>query len=1319
MWEQGLGIDGGISHLEIVSIPYETVVRGGWQLKLVGSYFPFSLRFGSVLWTCFVMLIFHSSSSPPSFLLLLPLLLHISFVSHIVIQTLSLFETAFGVFMPLRLRFSIFVRFFKMGNKKTDEEICFGRIKDVRRRPRAGTPTGGAAPPQPSGGAFSSLSSGPAAPVAPAFQSTSFNPAPSTGFGFGQSQSQSFPGASSGPTQPAQAASTPFSFGGSGSTGFNFSSSSGFGSSAPSTNPFSFNAATPAPQSTPGASTSFGGFSSQPTTQSSFSNGLFGAQQNASAPASTPVFGQAATGSPANSASESMQMSPDAKPKAPSFSGNSSAEPQKNLFGGSSGASNLFSPKPAAAPASNPFGGLNATPATDKPSSDKAESFAAKPAFGSQSTTQTTPAKPFGGLFGATPAVSTQEPEKASTPSIFSSTPAAQPVGGNLFAPKPASSDSDKANAPKPALNNIFSPKPAAEVPAPSNPFAPKAASEQNTAAASNNAQPFKNLFGSGGSSQPTFGNMSPAKPANEATNLFAPKAPADQASEKPVDASPFKGIFGGNSTTSQFSESEKAGSTLSATPSLFAPKPTVDQGSEKPASPNPFGSLFGANSATSKSSEPEKAQPTPAQNLFAPKSADEQEKPAGANPFGSLFGATSPAPISSEPAPSLFASKPATDQTSTSPAKPSSSQPSGNLFGGKPAAPASNQPQTSLGTSSPFSSPANSALDLAARLPKFDLPAGANNEVTPNSELFFKVKSLDQFFKQQLLQCEPGSDAFDNLVLFYLKARQAMGAPLKPKGAVKLKGNVPSAKSTSNAQKPAVTADANSSNTARLFSQSFSSPASSPAQSAGGPLQAKSSAAAAPKANPFASLSTGNAPAAPKENPFANISTGNASTPAERAPSASAPAAPKLAGNMFANPKPAGAQATSGVPKFGNGSAGVDFMAQFKKKAEETEAKEKAKRKAEDFDSDEDDEAEWERKDAETQREKRAKLEGISTKKSVFVPGEGFKFIDADEPSPSDSGASASQPAEKSPLTAASPAPSTTSVFESSSRPLSNSQNIFGRLSATPQPSDNAKDSDDSDNEAKGDSPKRRVSEASGDEDDSPRKSKRNKASEISETTKSSLDTPLPAPTAAAGRSLFDRIGSPAPQKDSPSATSSLFSSSFAKTNSSPADNTWKPNMPIKFGDGTASPAPTPVSTQASSVANGTSGDATPDEEAAPGAIFDLSNAVNGEQDEKVEFECRARAFKLATGWTSQGTGIIRLLKHPETGRSRIVLRSDPGGNVILNTYLQKELDYAKMNNSVQCMVPQPDGKPEHWAIRVKAESIEGLHNKIQELKN
>ncbi|KAJ5579359.1 hypothetical protein N7450_008226 [Penicillium hetheringtonii] len=428
----------------------------------------------------------------------------------------------------------------------------------------------------------------------------------------------------------------------------------------------------------------------------------------------------------------------------------------------------------------------------------------------------------------------------------------------------------------------------------------------------------------------------------------------------------------------------------------------------------------------------------------------------------------------------------------------------------------------------------------------------------------------------------------------------------------------------------------------------------------------------------------------------------------------------------MFASPKPSGSQssaAPSSVPKFGNGTGGVDFFAQFKKKAEEDEAKEKAKRKAEDFDSEEDDEEEWERRDAEKQREKRAKLEAASKKKAVFVPGKGFQFVDADDESNDSSGQSA--------LPAPSPAPSTGSIFDSTSQPVPASQNIFGRLSsATPQAADDGNDSDASD-DAKPRSPKRR---ASGDHTDDQ------------------------TPTAAAGRSLFDRIESPTPSFGSPkpstsginfgasttsnsanpfaaslganSQTSQLFGASFNTGSSqptstappTPADNTWKPSTPIKFANdtnSTSAQASTEASAQTSGAENATSGAATPDEEGAPGSIFDMSSANAGEEEETVVLECRARAFKLTTGWVSQGTGTIRLLKHPGTNRARIVLRADPGGNVILNTLLKKELDYARTSNSVQFMVPQADAKPEQWAIRVKAESIASLHDKIQEIKN
>jgi hypothetical protein len=179
----------------------------------------------------------------------------------------------------------------------------------------------------------------------------------------------------------------------------------------------------------------------------------------------------------------------------------------------------------------------------------------------------------------------------------------------------------------------------------------------------------------------------------------------------------------------------------------------------------------------------------------------------------------------------------------------------------------------------------------------------------------------------------------------------------------------------------------------------------------------------------------------------------------------------------------------------------------------------------------------------------------------------------------------------------------------------------------------------------------------------------------------------------------------------------------SFGQNNvTSAADKTWNPNSPIKFAadSGVATPsapASTLASTQPSSGVN--SGDATSDEEIAPGEIFDMSTANTGEEEETVVFECRAAAYKLATGWAVQGKGILRLLQHPETKRARIVLRSDPGGKVVLNTFVKKELDYSRQSNSVQFMVPQADKEqPEHWAVRVKQEFIDELDSKIQEIK-
>ncbi|KAJ5905087.1 uncharacterized protein N7473_002003 [Penicillium subrubescens] len=1178
--------------------------------------------------------------------------------------------------------------------RATAAQLANRKIKEIRRRPRGTTPTGGSEP----AGTFSQLSSAPAFP-APSFAAPTNQ---SGGFNFGQSQS--FPGASATPSEPTQGNAAPFSFGGNSSTPFNFAG--GFGN-IPPRNPFAtdnpFTASNTPPQPAPTAM--FGGFgsqstaqptaqpTSQPTSQPAFS---FGAPQNAASSAGTGLFGRpAATSANGNSVADSMQTSPDSKPKNPFAS--ASSLPNKNIFG-DSGAPNIFASKPAA-PAGNPFGGLSfpAAPAAEKPPSEKPDGLAPKSTFASQAPAATSQVKPFGSLFGGAGATPTpSEPEKAATNDVFGPKADAAAPTTNLFTFTSAAQEPEKANATPSATNNIFATKPAAEQSASGGLFAPKPAGQTST------------------------------------PNLFTPKVATNDAASTTATSQPFQNLFGATATAPSIVSESATEQTSSS--SMFAPKPATEQTSAKPAEIKPFGGLFGAAPTTLKPTEPAA---TP--SLFAPKPAAEQasdKPPESPQPFKNLFGGPSTTPKPAEPAtaPNLFVPKPATEQPAPSPVKPFA-----NMLGGKTATPQPTPVKAPTATPSGLASVQKPA--VSSELPKPTPPPGTSKEVAEQAELLWKIRGLDTHFKQQVMKYEPGIDSFDHLILFYIKVRNGLGAPVKGAPKLEMKKAI---------EEPVHADGPNGSATSNLFAKSFSSPSSSPAK----PVAALTPAQSA-TGNLFAkSMSNGTTtPSAPVASPAPKLAGNMFAQPASPAPAASP--APKLAGNMFAQAASKTAQNGSPAPavappKFVNGVGAVDFMAQFKQKAEKTMAEEKAKRKAEDFDSESDDEEEWERRDAEKQREKRAKLEAATKKKSVFRNGK-FEWVDADEPDSAEAVVDSPKPAEMPApsslfvpsdnisLNVSSPASSTGSIFESSSLPLPASENIFGRL--TPQPNDADKDSDGSGDEGKATSSKRPAEDEASTDDDfasALRNSKRTKPSETTETAKSSLDTPLPAPTAAAGRSLFDRIQSPAPtpQKETSNSTSSLFSASFGQStsfgqsisfgqnNATPAaDKTWKLDTPIKFSTdskltATSAPASTLASTQPSSGVN--SGEATPDEETAPGEIFDMSRANAGEEEETLVYECRAQAFKLATGWTSQGKGIARLLKHPETGRARIVVRTDPGGNIVLNTLLKKDFDYSRQSNSVQFLVPQADQeKPEQWAVRVRADAIEEFYSKVQEIKN
>ncbi|RAL07412.1 RanBP1 domain protein [Aspergillus homomorphus CBS 101889] len=252
---------------------------------------------------------------------------------------------------------------------------------------------------------------------------------------------------------------------------------------------------------------------------------------------------------------------------------------------------------------------------------------------------------------------------------------------------------------------------------------------------------------------------------------------------------------------------------------------------------------------------------------------------------------------------------------------------------------------------------------------------------------------------------------------------------------------------------------------------------------------------------------------------------------------------------------------------------------------------------------------------------------------------------------------------------------------------------------------------------------------------------------------------------SANTGSSIFSSAGS------SPgAATPSIFSKPSG-------DNTWKPDSPIKFAaspsaSGSATPAasetPKPFSSlfgapsslaksgsastqpsagfsfgnpslQAPSVLNSSAlASATPSRQSTPGVTSDTGaeesgdgdGAENlpqadlrtgaGEEDEDVILENRARAMKHnKSAWESQGVGFVRILKHRTTSRGRILIRADPSGNVVLNTYLVKAISYKAAGNSVQFMVPQAEGPPEMWALRVKTkDDAERLSKTMEENK-
>jgi hypothetical protein len=1068
-----------------------------------------------------------------------------------------------------------------------------------------------------------------------------------------------------------------------------------------------------------------------------------------------PLFGAApAAPKPDEAKSQPAANNPFA-PK-PSSDGTAASNPFANLSGQASNTTNnLFAQKPAAeqtpakpAEAAKPFGSLFGSSSTPKSSEPASNPFAPKPA-----AEGSTPSNPFASL---------------SAPKVTGTDSAAKPAEAQQFKPtfgiSAKTPDAEKEPGASPAFGNMFAtPKPAEN--APSKPA---------------ESQPFKSLFGTPAPSAEA-GKESSASPAFG--NMFAtPKSAAETA--KPAESQPFKPMFGAP-VSSKPTEADKEQPAMN---NMFGAKKTSEE--QTPAKAQPFGSMFGASPALTKSGE-EKSAPTPSnpfaglsgQNSFsspfAPKTTEQTTAPVQAP--SSLFGSsTTSKPEQEKPAQaeksnttlhnfnSPFSPKVASQPekegatANATPRAPSFPAPSDTSSKGANSCLPSSSSSSSL-PSSVSSTPTvypydvsntRTAQEADSLFPKRSNPAtieypddmnlkplytGSRVSHPAAGAAYQKLVMLTTAFQHQVALADPETDDIDETILLYVELRREIGIPI---------GSIDPEEES----KRADINDREAVEEARAANQPLPARVPSPPTFTPPPVfptkkddSANGAAGASDTANKFKqSFSAPSAPSAPAAQPA------NPFTPAV------APVAPAAPASFAPVSVPAAPAPAFSIPKFGGGSVtsggGTDFMAQFKAKADKTAAEEKAKRKAEDFDSDEDDEAEWEKKYAEEQREKHAKLQAAAAKRSVFVPGEGFKFVDdevapattavepvvsvaaptiepavepttsapapsaaplfgndappfapnawagnssvtnserhyeTNNPSPASASLLGARSGGLNPMFAPSTSPSTTSSVFGSSKPVPASQNIFGGLQSTKR-----KSVDESDNE------------------DGGSRLKRSKASPPPSGMFGRVSNPAtPAFTPFAQNSSPEITALTAPVPPETPPTENQSPEVTALTAPVPPET---PPTENQSSEVTAFTAPVPPDTPPTATA-------TENEEGEPGQIFDLTKGNGGEEEETVVFELRARSFKLDGSWTTQGTGVARLLQHPGTGRSRMVLRAEPSGNVILNTLLKKEYKYALTSTSVQFTVPDENGNYAQWAIRVKRDNLEQFYAKIEETK-
>ncbi|APA16168.1 hypothetical protein sscle_16g109380 [Sclerotinia sclerotiorum 1980 UF-70] len=519
----------------------------------------------------------------------------------------------------------------------------------------------------------------------------------------------------------------------------------------------------------------------------------------------------------------------------------------------------------------------------------------------------------------------------------------------------------------------------------------------------------------------------------------------------------------------------------------------------------------------------------------------------------------------------------------------------------------------------------------------------------------------------------------------------------------------------------------------------------------------------------------------------------------------------------------------TGGVkpPSFGSGP--VNFMAQFgQKAAESAEDNEKLlmqKAKDADFDSEDDDEAEWEANYKKKRAAELKELEELAKSKApnFLVKSTGTtKSIEAKETAkptatnifapaantnstPLFGQAKSTTGAAESIFSSANASGTSTpnlfsgagSVLGSAAKTSSFAGNPFAHLSDADSNNQNDGDDESSDDGSDGENEKKDPSykpNTSDDTSSTPSASVDESGSSI--TSKKAVTEPpklnlfgstassgATTPTPGAGGSLLSRMTrdpvSEENEKPAPKPSTNMFGSSVGTTSVTPADKTWKPDTPIKFGSTppSAPAAPTfnfTASTPTKPVNSpfgglfGNSGASTPvlsngpttttgfqfggppsatsslfpsvaasantSRATSPGATTDgatdaddndpekvhaqvnLLESNPGEENEDVIHSVRTRALKFTpreegdekSPWDTKGVGPLKVLRHKETKATRILLRSDPSGSIILNKSLLSQVKYEASGKTLKLMTVGDDGKGlQTWVLQVKGNEL------------